>query len=31
LFFDYCNGGTLSDVKDITETLSEGVVRSIGI
>ena len=31
LFFEYCNGGTLSDVKEYTETLSEGVVRSIGI
>ena len=31
LFFEYCNGGTLSDIKEHTEILSEGVVRSIGI
>ncbi len=31
LFFEYCNGGTLSDIKEMTETLSESVVRSIGI
>ena len=31
LFFDNCNGGTLSDLKNIAETLSEGIVRSIGL
>jgi serine/threonine protein kinase len=31
LVFEYCNGGTLSDIKEYTEMLSEGVVRSIGL
>ena len=31
LFFEYCNGGTLNDLRAITETLSEGIVRSIGL
>ena len=31
LFFDHCNGGTLSDLNNIAETLSEGIVRSIGL
>jgi serine/threonine protein kinase len=31
LFFEYCNGGTLSDLKRVSETLNEGVVRSIGL
>ena len=31
LFFEYCNGGSLSDLRTITETLSEGIVRSIGL
>lgn len=33
LFFDYCNGGTLSDLKSITELgpLNEGVIRAIGL
>jgi len=31
LFFEYCNGGTLSELRSLTETLSEGIVRSIGL
>lgn len=31
LFFEYCNGGTLSELKNVAETLQEGVVRSIGL
>ena len=31
MFFDFCNGGTLSDLKKISETVNEGIVRSIGL
>jgi serine/threonine protein kinase len=31
LFFEYCNGGTITDLKAIAGTLTEGVVRSIAI
>ena len=31
LYFEYCNGGTLNDLKLISNTLSEGVVRNIGL
>ena len=31
LFFDFCNGGTLSDLSSIAESLNEGIVRSIGL
>jgi 5'-AMP-activated protein kinase catalytic alpha subunit len=31
LFFEYCNGGTVSELRNITENISEGVVRSIGL
>jgi serine/threonine protein kinase len=31
LFFEYCNGGTLSELRSLTDTLSEGLVRSIGL
>jgi len=31
LFFEYCNGGTLSELRSLTDTLSEGIVRSIGL
>lgn len=31
LFFEYCNGGTVYELRNITETLCEGVVRSIGL
>lgn len=31
LFFEYCNGGNLMKLRDIAETMSEGVVRSIAL
>ncbi len=31
LFFEYCNGGALSDLRLISETLNEAIVRSIGL
>ena len=31
LFFELCNGGTLSDIKAFTDSLNEGTVRAIGL
>ena len=31
LFFDFCNGGTLADLKNITDVMNEGIVRSIAM
>ena len=31
LFFDFCNGGTLTDLKSIEDSLNEGVIRSISL
>jgi serine/threonine protein kinase len=31
LFFELCNGGTLAELKQLADTLNEGVVRAIGL
>jgi serine/threonine-protein kinase ULK/ATG1 len=31
LFFEYCNGGTLSELRSLSDNLGESLVRSIGL